>query len=83
MEVNDDSSEDKYNTALAISSGVAILPNGCISRILFLSFGETSFALSVIGVSTKPGHTAFTRILFLAYSKAIDLVRPIIACLLC
>lgn len=61
---------------------VAIRPIGCIKLSRFLKDLDSTFAFCVIGVSTNPGHRAFIRILDFAYSRAIDFVNPISACLL-
>src|ERR1700722_12190789 len=57
-------------------------PIGCINGIFLFNVLEYSVACSVIGVSTNPGHKALIRIFSLAYSNAVDFVRPINACLL-
>ena len=77
--VQDESSVAKYNTALATSSAVPIRPRGCSAAVIFrcsLVFNQSDLVMSV---SITAAQTQFTRILFLAYSKAHDFVRSIIA----
>ena len=75
--VQEESSDAKYKTALAISSPVPILPRGCSAEAIFLFsfvFNQNNF---VISVSTTAAQIQFTRILFLAYSNAKFFVRCI------
>lgn len=77
--VQDESSDAKYNTALATSIGLPSRPNGCSADVIFLFAFVFNQRFLVISVSTTAAQTQFTRILFLAYSKAQDFVSNMIA----
>src|SRR5574340_835987 len=66
---HEESSEARYSIAFATSSGIPILPIGCSAIAIALSASFLRYGL-VISVSTIPGQTQFTRILYLAYSTA-------------
>src|SRR6185437_6946470 len=71
---HEESSETRYSIAFATSSGIPILPIGCSATAIALSASVSSHGL-VMSVSTIPGQTQFTRILYLAYSTAHAFVR--------
>jgi hypothetical protein len=69
-----ESGEQSQNTAAAMSSGSAIRPCGRFSPVSQSGFASVNAAS--IGVATRPGHTALTRIPSAAYSTATDRVSP-------
>jgi hypothetical protein len=74
-------SEQGKMTASATSSGSHHRPCGTADNIAASAPGWRALIRSAVGVRTSPGATAFTRIPWVAYCSAADLVRPDTPCL--
>src|SRR5215469_4563395 len=74
-------SEHIHTTASATSDGLPNRPIGWQLSTYLCTFCALK-SRSAIDVSIAPGHTAFTRILLRAVSKAADFVSPTTPCLL-
>src|SRR5262249_45234383 len=75
-------SEQRKTTTSAASSGSHQRPSGTTDNIAACLSAGSDLIRSVRGVWTNPGATAFTRIPWVAYCSAADLVRPDTPCLL-
>lgn len=79
---NEKAGVTKEPTTDAISAGFANRAIGTSLRRASTTSGDSWLNISsVIGVSTKPGHTAFDRIPRAPKSNAIDRIRPTTPCL--